>query len=113
MAQTPEAAIAADIYAALREKFAAPGRSQVTETSYLTLDLHWADTVRFLAEVTGTAVTPEELTVVCVTKNRAEHGMVEGKGARVLHVLNEQNVHFDPLFPVQEPQASGAASSQA
>ena len=70
----------------------------VGPANFLTLDLHWQAVVRHLAQLTGVAVTPEELTVVCVTK-AAGDGSVDGTGARRVFLLNHGSRHFDPLLP--------------
>ena len=61
----------------------------VGPANFLTLDLHWQAVVRHLAQLTGVAVTPEELTVVCVTK-AAGDGSVDGSR------------HTDPLLPTDQ-----------
>ena len=53
-------------------QFAARNVAHVGESTYLTLDMHWDATVRYLAEVTGADVRPEDLTVVCVCREYQE-----------------------------------------
>ena len=75
----------------------------VEASNFLTMDLHWRAVVRCLAQVTGTDVSADQLTVVCVTREHAqEHGMVEGTGPRVVLLLNSGNYHIDPLLPADE-----------
>ena len=100
---SPFLACVHDVRERLCGQFAARNVAHVGESTYLTLDMHWDATVRYLAEVTGADVRPEDLTVVCVCREYQEgqhhHGMVDGNGPRVVSVLNQGNSHFVPLFP--------------
>ena len=94
-----DASVCASVREMLRLEFPEPRqRDYVGPANFLTLDLHWAAVVRHLAQLTGVAVTPEELTVACVT-TAAGDGAVEGTGARRVHLFNHGNSHFDPLLP--------------
>ena len=95
-----DASLCHEVREKLRRKYSAPGLSFVGRQTYLILDLHWQDVVRYWAEVTGKDVNPEGITVVCVTAEHGqENGMVEGSGPRLVNVLNLGNNHFDPLLP--------------
>ena len=82
------------------------GRQGVTEIK--TMQSKWSDAAALIlafdrSEDPRTDVSADQLTVVCVTTDHAqEHGMVEGTGPRVVHLLNSGNYHFDPLLPADE-----------
>ena len=86
----------------LRQKFSRRDASFVGQSTYLDAHEHWEDVVRYWAEVTGAEVAPEDLTVTCLSWQHDTSGLVEGRGPRRVYIVNDDNRHFVPLFPVRQ-----------
>ena len=81
----------------LQEHFGPRGPGRVSQANFLTLDLHWAEVIRFLGEAAGRPLRPETFRIIAVDVEFLGNGDVLGEGPNTLHLARENGNHFVPL----------------
>ena len=85
----------------LRQEFAAPGESLVTEDSYLDFRLHTPAILQHVvayAAASGDTFRPEDFSVYCISRERERIVHFVGSGHLKIYLMNFGQYHFEPLL---------------